>query len=216
MAYIYKITNQINGKAYIGKTLLTIEQRWKQHISDSFKKRCEKRPLYDAINKYGVENFTIEIIENCSPECINDRERYWIEHFKTFKYGYNATKGGDGKAYIDYQLVISVYNETQNINRTAEIVGCSTDSIHTILINNNINIKSSTEVMKDLYGKNCGMFSKTTGELLKTFISLREAGNYLIENGITTSFDLKGVAARIGQVCNNKRKTAYGYIWKYI
>lgn len=52
--------------------------------------------------------------------------------------------------------------------------------------------------MKDLYGKNCGMFSKTTGELLKTFISLREAGNYLIENGITTSFDLKGVAARIG------------------
>ena len=46
------------------------------------------------------------MIEDCSPECVNDRERYWIEHFKTFKYGYNATKGGDGKAYIDYQLVI--------------------------------------------------------------------------------------------------------------
>ena len=48
---IYKITNLINGKIYIGKTLDTIEKRWKDHKSDSVRPRCEKRPLYSAMNK---------------------------------------------------------------------------------------------------------------------------------------------------------------------
>ena len=52
MAYIYKITNLINGKVYIGKTSeKTIEERFKIHIKDSKKEHCEKRPLYDAMNK---------------------------------------------------------------------------------------------------------------------------------------------------------------------
>ena len=46
MAYIYKITNQINGKVYIGKTLSSIEERWKEHCKDYKREYCEKRPLY--------------------------------------------------------------------------------------------------------------------------------------------------------------------------
>lgn len=63
MSYIYKITNLINGKMYIGKTSSSIEKRWREHISDSQKERCEKRPLYDAFNKYGIKNFQIEEVE---------------------------------------------------------------------------------------------------------------------------------------------------------
>lgn len=82
MAYIYKIENDINGKLYIGKTEFSIEKRFKQHCSDAFKDRCEKRPLYAAMRKYGVEHFHISLIEETDkPE---ERERYWIEFFSFF------------------------------------------------------------------------------------------------------------------------------------
>lgn len=61
MSFIYKITNQINGKSYIGKTnLASIQERFKEHIHDSKRVHMEKRPLYSAMNKYGSENFKIE------------------------------------------------------------------------------------------------------------------------------------------------------------
>ena len=57
MAFIYKITNQLNGKLYIGKTSLpSVEERFKEHIRASKQERNEKRPLYDAMNKYGKIN----------------------------------------------------------------------------------------------------------------------------------------------------------------
>ena len=56
-AYIYKITNNINNKIYIGKTNLTIEKRFKEHCRDAFRERNEKRPLYAAMRKYGIQKF---------------------------------------------------------------------------------------------------------------------------------------------------------------
>ena len=51
MGYIYCITNLINNKRYVGKTTSTVQERFKEHCSDSQKERCEKRPLYDAMNQ---------------------------------------------------------------------------------------------------------------------------------------------------------------------
>ena len=76
MGYIYKITNIINNKIYIGKTSYSVEDRFKQHIKDSVKDRCEKRPLYNAMNKYGVENFTVETIGEYPEEQLNEKEQY--------------------------------------------------------------------------------------------------------------------------------------------
>ena len=61
--YIYKITNTINQKSYIGKTINSIAERWKEHKKDSKRSYCKDRPLYRAMNKYGIENFTIEQVE---------------------------------------------------------------------------------------------------------------------------------------------------------
>ena len=61
MGYIYKITNKINGKVYIGLTTTSIEQRWRGHINES--KKCD-RHLYASMRKYGIENFNIEIFMN--------------------------------------------------------------------------------------------------------------------------------------------------------
>lgn len=59
------------------------------------------------MRKYGTEHFHIELLEETdNPE---ERETYWIEQLGSFKWGYNATLGGDGKKYIDYDLVVATY-----------------------------------------------------------------------------------------------------------
>ena len=94
------------------------------------------------MRKYGIEHFHIELIEETdNPE---EREIYWIEKYQTFKNGYNATLGGDGKKYIDYSLVIETYNHLQNITETAKQLNISIDSVSMILKENKINIKSSS------------------------------------------------------------------------
>ena len=110
MAYIYQITNQVNGKIYVGKTEFSIEKRFKEHCDDAYREAKEKRPLYAAMRKYGIENFHIELLEETdNPE---ERETYWIEQKQSFKNGYNATMGGDGRRYIDYDLVIATMSNS--------------------------------------------------------------------------------------------------------
>lgn len=93
---IYKITNKINGNAYIGLSI-NIEKRWKAHIersSDMSNKEYDK-VLYKAFRKYGIDNFEFEILEECKLEELKEKEIYWINYYNTFKHGYNATPGGD-------------------------------------------------------------------------------------------------------------------------
>ena len=63
MAYIYKITNMVNGKSYIGKTERSIQERFREHKKLRNNRKHEKRPLYTAMNKYGVKNFKLELLE---------------------------------------------------------------------------------------------------------------------------------------------------------
>lgn len=215
MAYIYKITNNINNKIYIGKTLLTVEERFNEHCHDSKNRKYEKRPLYDAMNKYGIENFSVEEVEECSEEIINEREKYWIEYYGSFHNGYNATLGGDGKAYLDRQLLIKTYNEVQNLKKTAEILGIDAGHLSKVLKENNINVLSSQEIMNKEYGKSVAMINKDTDEVIRTFISLADAAKYIKE--ITNSLaELKGMTVHIRQAAQGKRKTAYKYKWKFI
>ena len=201
MAYIYQIINDINQKIYVGKTEFSIEKRFKEHCRDAFKERNEKRPLYSAMRKYGVENFHIELIEETdNPE---EREIFWIEQKRSFKNGYNATIGGDGRKYLDYDLIIATYKEVQNIKIVSSILNCSEDSIKTALHQNKIPILSSQEINRNDYGKIVYQFDKS-GQLINTFPSLKEAGK-----------SINKPHYHISQCANGKRKTAYGFIWKF-
>ena len=212
MPYIYKITNDINDKVYIGKTEFSIEKRFKEHCRDAFKERNEKRPLYNAMQKYGIEHFCIEEIEKTDkPE---EREQYWIQYYNSFKYGYNATLGGDGKSYIDKEQVIKLYTQLHNCIDVAKQLDISADSVRNILKQYNIQIIDSTTVIKNKAGKKVSMIDKNTKNTLKTFISYGEAAKFLIENNYTSSNNIYGISAHIGKVCNGRRKTAYGFIWK--
>lgn len=203
MSYIYKITNNINGKVYIGKTNKTIMKRFKKHCEDSLK--YKERPLYRAFNKYGIKSFSINEIEECNPNIVNEREKYWIEYYNSFKNGYNATLGGDGKSYLDYDLIYKTYKEIKSITETAKIIGCSKDSVKIVLENYNVSQKEILNNVKIKSGKAVAMIDKVTGKILKTFINTHEAGRYL---GKTHQ--------HIQEVCQGKRKSAYGYFWKYL
>ena len=87
---IYKVTNKINGKVYIGQSV-DIGRRWRQHMTAE-----DDIYFHKAIQKYGVENFEWEVIEKCKKSELDERESYWIEYYDSFNKGYNCTKGGDG------------------------------------------------------------------------------------------------------------------------
>lgn len=86
---IYKITNIKNGMCYVGQAV-NISDRWKQHIKRGMGAETPTRnKLYPAMLSVGVENFTFEIIEECSREQLNEKEDYWQEYFKAKEFGYS-------------------------------------------------------------------------------------------------------------------------------
>ena len=204
MPYIYKITNRINDKVYIGKTVNTVETRWKEHCHDYKREHCEKRPLYEAMKKYGVENFSISEIESCNIEVLNERETYWIEYYGSFKNGYNATKGGDGKAYADYDLIYNLYQEVGTIQKVQSLTGYSVDTISVALgcygIDKEARIKNAVKAISKPVAK-CDL---KTGEILQIYSSAADAER---ENGNTK---------HINEVCKGKRKSCKGFGWRYI
>lgn len=91
---IYKITNKINSKCYIGQSN-DINRRWRQELSPNAKLNPH---LARAFEKYGTDNFEFEIIEECQRELLNEREQFWINLYNSSdkNFGYNKTLGGDG------------------------------------------------------------------------------------------------------------------------
>ena len=92
MGLIYKHTNTINNKTYIGQTTQTMEERWKQHISDC---KYKDYHFYKAIKKYGTDCWVNEIVAEYDNEILNEAEEYWVSYFDSFYSGYNSTTGGD-------------------------------------------------------------------------------------------------------------------------
>ncbi len=94
--YIYMVVNKINDKSYIGKTYSTTEIRWKQHCREYKRVTICNRPLYRAMNKYGIEAFEVLQLGKFEEGELEKQEIYFIGLFDTYRNGYNATLGGDG------------------------------------------------------------------------------------------------------------------------
>jgi group I intron endonuclease len=92
---IYKITNKENGSIYIGCTINSLEKRFGEHLSRCFSS-THKSKLYNSMKKYGQENFTIELIEECDLSVIYEIEKKYIEQYDSYNNGLNSTFGGEG------------------------------------------------------------------------------------------------------------------------
>lgn len=204
MGYIYCITNLINGKRYIGKTTETIEERWKEHCKDSQKDSENKRPLYDAFNKYGIENFKIEQIEELDNSELNNREIYWIKELNTYGHnGYNATKGGDGKILYDHNEILELYQMGYSVSQVSEKVKCDRSQVTKVLRAHGIKSRGSSRIIEQY---------DMADNYIQQFDSSKEAEAWLIDHGFTTSLQAHN---RIIQCCKGERSSIYNYKWKY-
>ena len=220
MGYIYIITNDINDKAYIGKTYGTIQKRWREHCNDSiiYGITNGNRPLYNAINTYGIEHFNIQLLEEVqATNNLEEREIYWITKLNTYYNGYNATLGGDGKPLYDYEEIKNILLTNYNAKETAEKVGCCIDIVYKVAHMYDIDLLSYHKGNQNFLDKSkiVDQYSKDN-KFIQSFSSVADAARWCYENNKCKTLN-SGVRTHISDVCNYKpkRKTAYGYIWKY-
>ena len=218
MIGIYKFTNKINGRSYIGQSR-NIEKRMKEHYYRAFNSYSKNKefssPFYSALRKYGKENFYFEILEECQIKDLNEKEKYWIQYYDTFHNGYNATKGGDGETKYDHQKILEALRINPRPIEIAKLFNCSCDLVQQIAKEHQIQIiNRSNEQMKKEKSKSIRQYDKN-GILINTFNSVAEAGQWCFENKKCLNYN-SGVRSHIAECANGKRKTAYGYIWKYI
>lgn len=186
MGFIYKITNNINNKIYIGKTTQTVGRRFTEHKRDS---KTRNTYLYYAMRKYGIENFFIDTIEEVPNQELNDREIYWIDFYKSNnnENGYNLTSGGDGKSHVDICTIKEMeelWNKGLTITEISKTLSLYIATVQYYL-ENFCSTYSKEEQKKRGLIRNINKHCKKViqynlnGDYIATFNSISEASNQL-------------------------------------
>lgn len=202
MGYIYKITNLVNNKAYVGQTKQPIEIRWEAHIYAAFREDDDNRYyLHRAINKYGLDKFKFEIIEEVPNTKLDEREIYWIAQYHTYRYdelgnqSYNLTRGGKGNWKFEPETLINAFFENkEHLGNTCKDIGCSEPTLIKVLQENGLSGKGSMTAVYQI--------SLVDGSIIKRFDSAIE---------VMKTFNRCKTA--ICDAMNGRQKTAAGYIW---
>lgn len=151
--YIYKVTNKVTGKSYIGQTRNSIEFRWRQHY-----KAKDNKYFHRAIQKYGVDNFEVTTLECCDFEQLNEREIYYISKYNTFQNGYNLTKGGtvysptrkSNNGYIEvdgkYEEIKGMYLAGYSTAKISSLYNVDRHCIANILKQLGVKVKSPNKI----------------------------------------------------------------------
>lgn len=208
--YIYKIVNKINGKVYIGKTIYTTAYRWNQHISaaTSDKEKDDYNYLlHKAIRKYGVDNFTVEVIEEVEDETkLSSREIYWINYYNSCileedSNGYNMTYGGEGVSKINKQKIYQLWNSGFGSLEIAKQTGHHSTSVKNIL-----------ETLEG-YSREID-FARNTGNIVFQY---NEDGK-LINSYPSISYAARQVGVNpsmINKCCHGEKQSAAGFFWSF-
>ena len=244
MGQIYKITNKINGKIYIGKTTGTTQKRWKEHCYPSHLE--DGTHFHRAILKYGSDNFIVETIEDNIPsDIINDREKYWISFYNSYNDGYNETLGGDGTTKFTPENILEAFHRNNNNEiATTQELGCCIQVINNALSDVGIDFRQRIEyshadiVNKYQEIKNVNQTAEQLNINRQTVLrAIKEhhintgykKAVYQIDkdtNEIINLFESQHEAARflfnktdpaknISAACRGKIKSAYGYKWAF-
>ena len=184
---IYKITNDVNNKVYIGQTTSLIENRWERHCEE-----LDNTKFHKAIKEIGKEHFTISVIEKPLVKDLDEREIYWISKYNSYLNGYNSTiRGRDISLYNwDEEEIINLYHQEKSARKVAKIIRCDHSTIDTILNKNCIKrYTRADQASKPLYFKKGNEFYE--------FHNTTEAAQWLMDNGYTTVKNRKIVRQEI-------------------
>lgn len=240
--YIYKHTNKINGKCYIGQTY-DIKKRW----HSSCYKHCEK--FYNAIKKYGWNNFTHEILIKCDENNVDYWESYYISKYDSMNNGYNLNSGGNKYKIFSEETKLKISKANKGKKRSAEDIEKNrighigiihTEETKEKLRQANLG-KHHTEEAKEKnrqahLGKKASfetrekcrqshlknpVTQKQIEQLyqasMKTRKKVKNVETGEIFNSITEASKKHNVCdGSISQVCKGKRKTAGKYHWEYV
>lgn len=203
MSYIYLITNLINNKQYVGKTVTSIPERYSKHLYSAFEEK-DNCPIHCAMRKYGKDNFKVEEVEKCSIEILAKREQYWIAYYDTYDKGYNATIGGDGAQKYNYELIYQYFLEGKTQVEIAKLINCEKHTITRALRAYDVSVE---DMQKGKYGnakQKIYKIDKETGTILEIFSSMTEASK---KENCSVSL--------ISQICSGQKKNlnkTYTYI----
>ena len=167
---VYKITNKINNKIYIGITTRTLNERWNEHKNRILERTSH---LYSALRVYGIENFTIESIdENAqTKEELYELEKYYIKLYNSNNpdFGYNATIGGEGVRTIDLdgEEIVRLYKNGNSSTTIAKMYNVSENTITRYLKKNGITPNWNVDEELNQYLIEQYLIPRTVQDLIK-------------------------------------------------
>ena len=91
---IYKITSLVDGRCYIGQAV-DIKERFRDHMKAGLGIDAPQNKFYEIMQQQGLENFTFELLEECPKDELNEKEKFYIELYKSYDYGLNSTRGNN-------------------------------------------------------------------------------------------------------------------------
>lgn len=226
MVGIYLVTNKINGHQYVGQSI-DIKRRWVEHKCPS--NIANDRTINKAYRKYGFDNFDYQVIEECSEEMLDEREKFWINKLHPV---YNMNEGGVGNKGHHHsestKKILSFKSKTQWENSTEEEkakriannlkgqpkghkVSLETrDKLRLINLGKKHSEETKRKMSMSKKGKNDNkshfktVIAIKNNDAVAIFFSVRFAGEYLNIHPSSITKVLKG-----------ERKTASNYNWKY-
>ena len=157
MIGIYKITNIVNGKCYIGQSK-NIAKRWQRHKVELKNNKHGNEYLQRAYNKYGADNFKFEVIEECTVDIIDDREKHYIEHYDSLAQnnGYNLLYGGPVNRGANPLTKIKMHNIMKGKKFTAEHLENLRKANKAKIGKYHISEEQKARMSKDMLGKYAG------------------------------------------------------------
>lgn len=238
---IYKVTNIVNNKVYIGKTKRSLKERKREHLRDMHK--C-KYYFYNALNKYGEENFIWEVIDKAlTPKELNEKEKYWIDYYKSYddKFGYNSTLGGEatwfdnhkytneqrddlslangGRWFLIYNIKGEFIGRYLNINRYCKENKITTSHFHICLNHKRVSVKGLIPIYEDEFTEELlldkiSKYQPKNNNEFEVFKDDVLIGRYSIKKEVANL--LKIPQSKITDCLNGRLKYYKEYTFKYI